>query len=68
MLLGLALAIAIGTMLGATLLAMVGESVRLDWRSIAAMSGIAGAVVLLVTTLSLPVLWRLLHPTGLRTE
>jgi hypothetical protein len=32
------------------------------------MSGIAAAVVLLVTAFSLPALWRLLRPSGLRTE
>ncbi|GIG92522.1 ABC transporter permease [Plantactinospora endophytica] len=67
-LLGLALAIVLGTVLGGTLLAMVNQAVRPDWPSIAIMSGIAGAVVLLVTGLSLPALWRLLRPGGLRTE
>ncbi|AVT31932.1 hypothetical protein C6361_23435 [Plantactinospora sp. BC1] len=67
-LLGLVLAIGLGTALGGILLVLVGQPVRLDWPSIASMSGIAGAVVLLVTALSLPALWRLLRPTGLRTE
>ncbi|MBE1488910.1 ABC transporter permease [Plantactinospora soyae] len=67
-LLGLALALVIGTALGATLLVMVGEPLRLDWSGIAGMSGIAGAVVLLVTAFSLPALWRMLRPNGLRTE
>lgn len=67
-LLGLVLAIVIGTALGATLLAMVGEPLRLDWAGLAGMSGIAAAVVLLVTAFSLPALWRLLRPSGLRTE
>ncbi|GAA3780553.1 ABC transporter permease [Plantactinospora mayteni] len=67
-LLGLALAILLGTALGGILLALVGQAVRLDWSSIGAMSGIAAGVVLLVTGASLPVLWRLLRPTGLRTE
>ncbi|MFC6023187.1 FtsX-like permease family protein [Plantactinospora solaniradicis] len=67
-LLGLVLAIVIGTALGATLLVMVGEPLRLDWTGLAGMSGIAAAVVLLVTAFSLPALWRLLRPNGLRTE
>ncbi|MFY1693487.1 FtsX-like permease family protein [Plantactinospora sp. WMMB782] len=67
-LLGLGLAIVLGTALGAILLRIVNQTVRLDWPSIGTMSGIAAAVVLLVTGASLPVLWRLLRPTGLRTE
>ncbi|MEN3611931.1 ABC transporter permease [Plantactinospora sp. ZYX-F-223] len=67
-LLGLALAIVLGTALGGILLSLVGQPVRLDWPSIGTMSGIAASVVLLVTGASLPVLWRLLRPTGLRTE
>ncbi|MDW5326072.1 ABC transporter permease [Plantactinospora sp. KLBMP9567] len=67
-LLGLALAIVLGTALGGILLTLVSQPVRLDWPSIGTMSGIAAGVVLLVTGASLPVLWRLLRPTGLRTE
>jgi predicted lysophospholipase L1 biosynthesis ABC-type transport system permease subunit len=68
MLLGLALAIVAGIGLGAVLLAMVGEPIQLDWKGIGAIAGAAGAVVLLVTLLSLPALWRLTRPDGLRTE
>ncbi|MEU4338629.1 FtsX-like permease family protein [Micromonospora lupini] len=67
-LLGLALALALGTTLGALLLAMAGEPARLDWSSIAGMCAAAAAVVLLVTVASLPVLWRLLRFSNLRTE
>lgn len=67
-LLGLVLAIVLGTVLGGTLLAMVNRPVRLDWSSIAGMSGLATAVVLAVTAFSMPALWRLLRPSGLRTE
>ncbi|MGW0435113.1 ABC transporter permease [Micromonospora sp. NPDC003197] len=67
-LLGLLLAVVIGTALGAVLLEMTSERVRLDWPSILGMSGLALSVVLLVTGLSLPALWRLLKPDGLRTE
>ena len=32
------------------------------------MTGIGGGVILLVTLLSLPPLWRMMRPDGLRTE
>jgi hypothetical protein len=67
-LLGLVLAIVTGTTLGAVLLRLVNTPVRLNWDGIAAMSGVAAGVVLLVTALSLPALWRLMRPDGLRTE
>ena len=67
-LLGLALATVLGTGLGAALQRMVREPVRLDWASLAQMFGVAAGVVLLVTVLSLPALWRLMRPDGLRTE
>jgi hypothetical protein len=67
-LLGLALATVLGTVLGAALLRVVGEPVRLDWASLAQLSGVAAGVVLLVTVLSLPALWRLMRPDGFRTE
>jgi hypothetical protein len=67
-LLGLLLACAGGLGLGAALLTMVNEPFRADWGSMATMSAIGGGVVLAVTLLSLPVLWRLMRPDGLRTE
>ncbi|WP_225847693.1 ABC transporter permease [Streptomyces sp. HPF1205] len=66
--LGLALACAGGLGLGAVLLAMVGEPFHADWASVATMCCIGGGVVLAVTLLSLPPLWRLMRPDGLRTE
>ncbi|MEU6850905.1 ABC transporter permease [Actinacidiphila alni] len=66
--LGLVLACAGGIGLGAALLAMVGEAFHVDWGIVARMSGIGAAVVLAVTLLSLPPLWRLMRPDGLRTE
>jgi hypothetical protein len=66
--LGLLLAAAGGIGLGAALLAMVGRGFRTDWTVVAEMSGIGAAVVLGVTLLSLPPLWRLMRPDGLRTE
>ncbi|WP_329109281.1 hypothetical protein OG792_11155 [Micromonospora sp. NBC_01699] len=67
-LLGLALAAVLGTGLGAVLQRMVQRPVRLDWPSLLQLCGVAAGVVLLVTVLSLPVLWRLMRPDGLRTE
>ncbi|MFC3499493.1 FtsX-like permease family protein [Micromonospora krabiensis] len=67
-LLGLGLALALGTALGATLLAMVGEPVRLVWADVVGMCALAAGVVLLVTGASLPVLWRMLRFGHLRTE
>jgi ABC-type antimicrobial peptide transport system permease subunit len=66
--LGLALACAGGIGLGAALIAMVGQAFRMDWSSVALMSAIAAGVVLTVTLLSLPPLWRLMRPDGLQTE
>ncbi|MFE7773952.1 FtsX-like permease family protein [Streptomyces sp. NPDC057445] len=67
-LLGLTLACTTGLALGAVLLRMVGRPVSFDWGSVAAMTGIGAAVVLAVTALSLPPLWRMMRPEGLRTE
>ncbi|WP_116209142.1 ABC transporter permease [Streptomyces olivoreticuli] len=66
--LGLALATGIGLVLGAVLLRMTGRPVTVDWLPVAATAGMGGGVVLLVTALSLPPLWRLMRPDGLRTE
>jgi hypothetical protein len=66
--LGLALATALGVTLGAALLKMTDKPVGVDWASVLSMTGIATAVVLLVTVLSLPPLLRLMRPGGLRTE
>lgn len=66
--LGLVLASAVGTTLGAVLLRMASTSVRVDWSGVLTMAGIGAAVVLAVTLLSLPPLLRLMRPEGLRTE
>ncbi|MGY1578244.1 ABC transporter permease [Streptomyces sp. MN13] len=66
--LGLALACVVGLTLGAVLLRMTDTSVRVDWSSVLAMTGIGAGVVLAVTLLSLPPLLRLMRPDGLRTE
>ncbi|MFD3555695.1 FtsX-like permease family protein [Streptomyces goshikiensis] len=66
--LGLALATTVGIALGAVLMRMSNEAVRVDWASVAAMTGIGAGVALVVTLLSLPPLLRLMRPDGLRTE
>ncbi len=67
-LVGLMLAVLTGTALGAVLISIINRSLRFDWAGTATMAGLAGGVILLVTGLSLPALWRLLRPGGLRTE
>jgi hypothetical protein len=66
--LGLLLSSAVGLTLGAVLLRMTATTVRIDWPSVLSMTGVAAAVVLAVTLLSLPPLFRLMRPDGLRTE
>ncbi|MBL1117314.1 ABC transporter permease [Streptomyces sp. 110] len=66
--LGLALSIAGGLALGVMLLKMVGQPLAVDWTGLATMTGIGGGVILLVTLVSLPPLWRMMRPGGLRTE
>ncbi|WP_329337550.1 ABC transporter permease [Streptomyces sp. NBC_01352] len=66
--LGLLLASVVGLTLGAVLLRMAGNGVRVDWPSVLSMTGVGAAVVLVVTLLSLPPLLRLMRPDGLRTE
>nr|WP_107469833.1 FtsX-like permease family protein [Streptomyces mangrovisoli] len=66
--LGLLLASVVGVTLGAVLLRMSAATVRVDWASVLAMTGIGAGVVLAVTLLSLPPLLRLMRPEGLRTE
>ncbi|MEU8077827.1 ABC transporter permease [Catellatospora citrea] len=66
--LGLVLACAAGVGLGAVLLRIIDAPVAIDWAGIGVVSALAGGVILLVTALSLPVLWRLMRAEGLRTE
>ncbi|MEV0601282.1 ABC transporter permease [Streptomyces sp. NPDC050315] len=66
--LGLVLAVIAGTGLGTVLLTLSGAEVHLDGAVIAGVAGSAAGVVLLVTALSLPPLWRMMRPDGLRTE
>ncbi|MFJ3974850.1 ABC transporter permease [Streptomyces sp. NPDC090021] len=66
--LGLVLAAAVGTALGAVLMGMAAQPVRIDWPSVLGMTGVGAGVVAAVTLLSLPPLLRLMRPDGLRTE
>jgi hypothetical protein len=65
---GMLIAVAAGTGVGALLLRIAGQPVIIDWASTGLAAGIAAAVVLSVTSLSIPVLWRLMRADGLRTE
>ncbi|MFE5872853.1 FtsX-like permease family protein [Streptomyces roseifaciens] len=64
---GLALATAGGLGLGRLMLALVGERVR-DWFAFVPLVGAGAAVILAVTLLALPTLWRLTRPESMRTE
>ncbi|NJQ00506.1 ABC transporter permease [Streptomyces sp. PLAI1-29] len=66
--LGLILAAVGGLGLGAVLLALVDLPLSVDWASLALLTGAGAAVVLGVTALSMPPLWRMMRPEGLRTE
>ncbi|MFG3135176.1 ABC transporter permease [Streptomyces sp. NPDC048211] len=63
----IAVAVAGGLALGATLCWMVGKSVS-GWWLFLPMAGAGAALILLVTLLSLPALWRMMRPDGLRSE
>ncbi|WNF29264.1 FtsX-like permease family protein [Streptomyces sp. C11-1] len=65
--LGLVVAVAGGLGLGATLTWMIEKSVS-DWWLFLPLTGAGAGLILLVTVLSLPSLWRLMRPDGLRTE
>lgn len=64
---GLALAVTTGLGLGLALLNMVDKQVT-DWWAFLPIIGVGAGLVLLVTLLSLPPLWRMTRPDGLRTE
>ncbi|WP_327224780.1 multiubiquitin domain-containing protein [Streptomyces platensis] len=66
--LGLGLALGCGLALGTLLLTMLDSAVTVDLPVVAGMTGIGGGVILFVTALSLPPLWRMMRPDGLRTE
>ncbi|MEW1673305.1 FtsX-like permease family protein [Streptomyces noursei] len=65
--LGLVLSVAGGAGLGLALLRMAGKS-TVDWSVIWPLVAAGSGLVLVVTLLSLPPLWRMMRPDGLRTE
>lgn len=65
---GLVVATTSGIGLGLLLLSMAGEPLAVDLAIVGLLTGAATTVVLAVTALSLPVLWRLMREDGLRTE
>jgi hypothetical protein len=66
--LGLALAVVAGAALGFVLLGVARAPATVDWSAVAALAGVGAAVVVAVTALTLPPLWRLMRADGLRTE
>jgi hypothetical protein len=65
--LGLAVAVTGGLALGAVMVRMIRKSVT-DWWVFLPLVGAGAAMVAVVTLLSLPPLWRMMRPDGLRTE
>lgn len=65
--LGLGVAVLGGLGLGAILTWMIAKEVS-DWTLFLPMAGAGAGLILLVTLLSLPPLWRMMRPDGLRTE
>ncbi|WP_371665622.1 ABC transporter permease [Streptomyces sp. NBC_01241] len=64
---GLVVAVAGGLGLGAAMIWMIAKEVT-KWWLFLPMVGAGAALILLVTLLSLPPLWRMMRPDGLRTE
>ncbi|MGA6169115.1 ABC transporter permease [Streptomyces sp. NPDC012600] len=65
--LGLVVAVAGGLGLGAVLAWMIAKTVS-DWWLFLPLTGVGAGLILLVTAASMPSLWRLMRPDGLRTE
>ncbi|WP_374120694.1 FtsX-like permease family protein [Streptomyces sp. AN091965] len=65
--LGLALAVVGGLALGAVMCRMIAKQVT-DWLVFIPLAGAGAVLVAVVTALSLPPLWRMMRPDGLRTE
>ncbi|WP_405676236.1 ABC transporter permease [Streptomyces sp. NBC_01511] len=65
--LGTALAVAGGLVLGNFMLGIIGKSIG-DWWVFVPYAAVGAAVIMLVTVASLPPLWRMMRPEGLRTE
>lgn len=65
--LGTALAVVGGLVLGRFMLGIIGKSTG-DWWVFVPYAAVGASVILLVTLASLPPLWRMMRPEGLRTE
>ncbi|MFJ4710891.1 FtsX-like permease family protein [Streptomyces sp. NPDC088785] len=65
--LGMTVAVGGGLALGTLMLRMVGSPVQ-DWLAFLPLAGVGLAAIAAVTLLSLPPLYRLMRPEGLRTE
>jgi ABC-type antimicrobial peptide transport system permease subunit len=65
--LGIALAVVFGLGLGWALLRILGDA-SADWLVFLPAAGAGAGVIALVSLISLPFLWRMMRPDGLRTE
>ncbi|OEU86274.1 hypothetical protein DB35_14805 [Streptomyces abyssalis] len=65
--LGIGMAVFFGLGLGWVLLRMLGDA-RADWLVFLPSAAAGAGVIALVTLISLPFLWRMMRPDGLRTE
>lgn len=65
--LGTGLAIVGGLVLGDFMLGIIGKSIG-DWWVFVPYAAVGAAVIMLVTVASMPPLWRMMRPDGLRTE
>ncbi|MFJ9039329.1 FtsX-like permease family protein [Streptomyces sp. NPDC102406] len=65
--LGMAVAVGGGLVLGRLMLGMVDKPVT-DWLLFLPLAGVGAAAIVAVTLLSMPPLWRLMRADGLRTE
>ncbi|OEV10413.1 ABC transporter permease, partial [Streptomyces nanshensis] len=66
--LGIGLAVAFGLGLGWALLRMTSDEGGADWLVFLPTAAAGAGVIALVTLVSLPFLWRMMRPDGLRTE
>ena len=65
---GMTLAVLLGAALGTALLWIVSLPISYDWGAVALMGGAGAVIAALVTLVTLPILWRLMTPDGLRVE
>lgn len=65
---GLAIATVTGLGLGTILVQITSNGIIFDWSSVLSFNAAGAGMVLVVTLLSLPPLWRMMRPDGIRTE